>query len=74
MGKPYQSDSLPPVITVPPYAERYKLTTLKVLSRDESGRPEDCTMIPEDRPIEITGARDEDFIAVYVAEEMVEEK
>lgn len=48
--------------------EYYKLTVFKIINRDEKNRPEECTMVPDDRSVEITG--NEEFFTAYVHESM----
>lgn len=42
----------------------FRLMVFKVMSRDEQGRPEDCTMVPDERILEITGG--EQFFTAWV--------
>lgn len=50
----------------------YDLVLMKVESRDEYGRPENLTLVPDDRKLEIMGG--EEFLVAYVDAKMLEKK
>lgn len=47
----------------------YKLTVFKIHNHYENGDPEDCTLIPDEQIVEITGG--EKFMIVYVRKDML---
>lgn len=52
-----------------PNGDKYVPIMFKILSRDESGIPEDCTLVSEDRYLELVGG--EEFLVAFVLDTLV---
>ena len=47
----------------------YVPVVMKIQTKDEQGRPEDLTLVPDDRSVEIVGG--EEFLIAYVLRKLV---
>lgn len=67
-----RKSELPPHIYPVPGGDAYKLAVFKIVSKDELGRPEECTYVPDERVVELVGG--EEFMTAYVPWEVARKR